>query len=100
MVKSICAFTKAPQATAFAQTFGDRDLDDLPMVDQTALVVVLARMVYETVSHHPARSLLDIAIDAIPEDVDYTTDAMQAALDLLEGISVEDAAQMIAFLSQ
>ena len=100
MVKSICAFTKAPQATAFAQTFGDRDLDDLPMVDQTALVVVLAHIVYERVAHCPARAMLDIAVDAIPEDMDYTSPAMQEALDLLDGISVEDAAQMIAFLSQ
>ena len=95
----IANFTDSKQALALAEKFGDRDLAKLLPIDQTALLVILARLIYRDRINQPI-AIWDAAEQAIAEDEDQTSDDMGTALELLEGIDPDDAIALIQFLVQ
>lgn len=99
----IANFTDSKQAAALAEKFGDRDLTKLTESDQAALIMILAAMVYRDVSRVGRMSGITIweaAEQVIPADEDFTSDQMETALEILEGIDPDDAIALIQFLVQ
>ncbi|MBD2156255.1 hypothetical protein [Leptolyngbya sp. FACHB-16] len=95
----IANFTDSPQSMALAEKFGDRDLSKLTHTDQSALVLILAKLIYRNHIQKPI-DIWEAAEQAIAEDEDQTSDDMGTALGLLEGIDPDDAIGLIQFLVQ
>ncbi|MBD1911285.1 hypothetical protein [Leptolyngbya sp. FACHB-8] len=95
----IANFTDSRQALALAEKFGDRDLGKLSPTDQTALVLILSRLIYHDHIQKPI-DIWEAAEQAISEDEDQTSDDMATALELLEGIDSDGAIALIQFLVQ
>lgn len=100
MTHPIGYFSSCNQARLLAERFGDHDLKDLPQVDQAALVVALSAMFLAQTVGLETTTVADAAAKAIPEGYDYTSDAINEAVDILEGITPTQAIEIIQFLVQ
>ena len=100
MTKPIGYYTACPQAENLVRLYGDGNLDNLPQVDQAALIAILGLFVYyETICPDSGR-FEDAALEAINEGDDETTDHIQGALACLEGIDKDEAISVLQFLVQ
>jgi len=98
----VANFTDCKQAAALVEKFGDKDLAKLSDIDQAALLCILSAIVYRDVCTTGKQPLTiwEAADRAIPEDEDHTSEAMEDALEALEGIDPDDAIALIQFLVQ
>ena len=93
-------FTACPQGQALVRRFGDRDLAELPSVDRAALVAILGLYLYNTAVHGESSSLGTAAYDSLTIYDDQTTIALREAIDILDGITADEAIAIIQFLVQ
>jgi hypothetical protein len=100
MSKSVGYYTACQQGQALVALYGDRDLDKLPQVDQSALVAILGLFIYYETVYPDSENFQDAALDAIHTDCDETTDDIQDALACLEGIDRDGAIGVLQFLMQ
>lgn len=100
MTHPIGYFTDCNQGRLLAERFGDHDLKDLPQVDQAGLVVALAGMFLAQTVGLEATTVADAAAAVIPESYDYTSDAINEAIEILDGINSTQAIEIIQFLVQ
>jgi len=101
MSKPIGYFTACPQGENLVLLYGDRDLDKLPQIDQTALAVILSLYLYYENSYPGSvRNFELAALNAIHSDDDETTNDIQGALSCLAGVDRDGAIGVLQFLVQ
>jgi hypothetical protein len=99
MTHPIGYFTSCEQGQNLVKRFGDHDLSDLCQIDQTALVVTLGGFMMANLAGVTV-SLEEAAEACIPTAYDYTTDEVQEAIAILDGLNPDDAVSIIQFLVQ
>jgi hypothetical protein len=92
-------FTDCRQAQDLVRKFGDKELKQLPDIDQAALVVALGGLMMANIAG-VAVNVSEAAEACIPQAYDYTSDAIQDALTILDGITPEEAIGVLQFLVQ
>jgi len=92
-------FTSDNRARLLTERFGDHDLKQLPQIDQAALTVALSGLMMANLAGISV-TLEEAAEACIPSAYDYTSDAVQEALAILEGITPDEAVNVIGFLVQ
>ncbi len=101
MAYSIGYYTSATQATELVKRYSDYTLPKLPPVDRAILLAVLSAYVYINLPElNHTLNLLETAEQFIPEHLDRSTEEAFTALDLLNGISRQDAIGVMQFLLQ
>jgi hypothetical protein len=101
MTKPIGYFTACPEAENLVKLYGDRDLDKLPQIDQTALAVILSLYLYFEIAYPGSVRNFELASQsALHSDDDYTSDEIQAALACLQGVDKDGAIGVLQFLVQ
>jgi hypothetical protein len=92
-------FTDCRQAEDLVRKFGDKELKELPDIDQAALVVALAGLMMANIAGITV-DVSEAAEACIPVAYDLTSDAIQEALVILDGITPDDAIGILQFLVQ
>ena len=92
-------FTSEDRARLLAERFGDHDLKQLPQIDQAALTVALSGLMLATISGITV-TLEEAAEACIPSTYDSTSDAVQEAIAILDGITPDEAIGVLQFLVQ
>lgn len=92
-------FTTDDRARLLTERFGDNDLKGLPQIDQAALLISLGGLMMANLAGITV-SLEEAAEACIPAAYDYTTDEVQEAIAILEGISPDEAVNVLQFLVQ
>jgi len=92
-------FSSDDRARLLTERFGDHDLKQLPQIDQAALTVALSGLTMASLAGISV-TLGEAAEACIPSTYDYTSDAVQEAIAILEGIAPDEAVNVIAFLVQ
>jgi hypothetical protein len=98
-MKPIEYFTSDNRARLLIERFGNHDLKQLPQIDQAALTVALAGLMMASLAGVTV-TLEEAAEACIPTTYDYTSDAVQEALAILDGITPDEAVNVIQFLVQ
>jgi|GEM_PF-1793460 len=99
MTKPIGYFTSDNRARLLTERFGDNDLKQLPQIDQAALTIALSGLMMASIAGLTV-TLEEAAEACIPSAYDYTSDAVQEALAILDGISPDEAVNVLQFLVQ
>lgn len=97
---SVSEFTVCKQAKALVERFGDYDLEAMRLEDEGALLAILAIL--------PYREFVGLSVnieDAAEQifadpDLDKTSEDMPEIIELVEGITVEDALLLMQFMMQ
>ena len=99
MTQPIGYFTSDDRARLLTERFGDNDLKQLPQIDQAALTISLAGLMMADLAGIVV-SLEEAAEACIPSAYDYTSDSVQEAIAILDGISPDEAVNVLQFLVQ
>lgn len=102
-MKPLGYFYQFPQGEALVTEFGDYNIDGLEEADQAALLVVLSAVVfgYVTVFDPDEDRPIAAVYNALQSMfVDGCTSSLDTAIEILEGISKDQAIGLIAFLTQ
>jgi len=99
MPKPIGYFTSDDRARLLTERFGDHDLGQLGQIDQAALTLALSGLMMANLAG-VAVTLEEAAEACIPSAYDYTSDSVQEAIAILDGISPDEAVNVIQFLVQ
>jgi len=99
MLRPIGYFTDCRQAQDLVKKFGDHDLKQLDQIDQCALVVALSGLMMASTAGLTV-TLEEAAEACIPSTYDYTSDSVQEAIAILDGISPDEAVNVLQFLVQ
>jgi hypothetical protein len=99
MTHPIGYFTNDDRARLLTERFGDHDLQQLPQIDQAALTVALSGLMMASLAGLTVT--LEAAAEAcIPSTYDFTSDAVQEAIAILDGIHPDEAIGVLQFLVQ
>ena len=99
MTHPIGYFTSDDRARLLTERFGDNDLKQLPQIDQAALTIALSGLMMADLAGLTV-TLEEAAEACIPSAYDYTSDSVQEAIAILDGISPDEALSVIQFLVQ
>lgn len=92
-------FTSDDRARLLVERFGDYEIKQLAQIDQAALVVALAGLLMADLAGITV-SLEESAAACIPTTYDYTSDEVQEAITILDGIKPDGAIGVLQFLVQ
>ena len=99
MTHPIGYFTSDDRARLLTERFGDNDLNQLPQIDQAALTLALSGLMMASIAGLTV-TLEEAAEACIPSAYDYTSDSVQEAIAILDGISPDEAIGVLQFLVQ
>ena len=113
-MRPIKDFTECEQGQRLVDRFGDCELEQMSNSDQAALVVILAGYIYSWLGncptsdrnagrlplYNPEYGSESATTVFMPEQFDCTSEDVWEALQLLNGIAIDDAMNVINFLMQ
>jgi hypothetical protein len=101
MTHPIGYFSDCIQAQRFADRFGDFNLQHMQPADHFSMLAILGQFLYQTVLFGEGEiTLLDAAADSVHPDDESEAEELAEAVALLEGITAEQAVQVIQFIVQ